>query len=222
MKKYLIGAAIGIAITVISGLLYQHYVVAPELKAKEDAYNILKTQTDADQKAREALIADQIKKIVQLDGQITEAYKRIGVLTAAVGIKETEVGVLEGQAKVLRTEVDAVIKANPKLSAFVLNLETQLADHKQIEFTLKQALAEKDGIIADKDSKFNALKIISDQTAKAYAEEHALRMNCEGLVKAEKKRGTFNLFGLRINLLSDIIVPSATFTLGYFLGKKRG
>ena len=221
MKKYLIGAAIGIAIAVVAGLLYQHYVISPELKAKEDAYNTLKAQTDAEQKARDALIEQQVKQIAQLDTKLEAADRRIGELSAAVDKKESELSVLEGEAKTLRTEVDPVIKANPKLSQFVLNLEKQIADHKDIEFSLKQTIAEKDGEIADWKGKFDALKIIADQTAKAYASEHTLRMNCEGLVKAEKKRGTFNLFGLRINLLSDIIIPTTTFGLGYFLGNKK-
>ena len=232
MKKLLTPAVTAALVVASLFLLTRNCGLATAYKDMRNSYNELKLITDADKKL-------SLAHIEQLNNAIVSADETIVQLQGVIRAKSVQVSGLSRELADLR----AAEPSQPELESqpLVISLRGQVSKLTEMFTLSQQTIADKDkiifelgipelvGIVDGKkvfkypvDSVTWALNEQSRGWEKNYSGEHALRLSCENLLAISEKRGiVFKIFGLNIDLVKDVLVPSGTFAFGYFCGKRR-
>lgn len=174
----------------------------------------------------------EFRKIVEADNVFSN--EKIAQLTAGIMVSNENTKKLEGelsskslQLAVVSKRLDELQHAEPvqpelEKEPLVINLRGQISKLTKM-FNLSQAsVATQQKIIDELNGKYVVQVGISNEYKSQYEGEHKLRLKAEGVISAGEKRGVIvNLFGLKLDIIKDVIVPSGTFALGYALGSKR-
>jgi chromosome segregation ATPase len=188
MKKYIIGAIVGILVMTIGGHFYTKARVS---KWKQDAiewkqsYEAEKAIVAQNELASNQKIDLLLEKIGDLQGNIDSLMTvNADLENHIIYLEQTneETGAAIDQ---LMTEVQPVLDSNPKVRELVDRLKSQNANKDQIIFTLKEQRANDQKIIFNLTDKYEAQVQISSELKLSLEAKAAL------LAKAE----------LRVNLL---------------------
>jgi len=219
MKKYLPYALAALAVFALGFILGsgrscaglgQKYWVSRAVYDRDAA--AAAEQHTADLEQVQALKAADEKKTVAL----AEAQKRVDTLTGHSTAVEGQIGNLEAENKKLRENAQAAIDANPALKALVANFDLQIAGYKDVVFTLKQTIAEKDKQIDLWKGKYDDMAT-QCKTWEAYGNrEYGLRMTSDSLrIKAEHAASRSGI----VAKIEGVVILGVG---GYFGGKALG
>ena len=130
---------------------------------------------------------------VMSDARIAELNKAIGQADKTIGQKEAEIVVKNAEIVVLSNQLDELIANEPvqpelESQPLVISLRKQvktLTDLYSISTSIVTLQSEE---IAVLKGKCNTLESIVTEWKQSYDREHALRVNCESLLKLSEKR----------------------------------
>ena len=192
---------------------------------------------------------EELKKITEADKQLSLAHieqlnNAIGLANKVIVQKEAEITQKAEQIKVLSRDLADLIAnepSQPELESqpLVVSLRGQISRLTEMFSLAQKTIADKDDIIfqlgvpelvgiVDGKKVFKypvgsvtwALNEKFIEKDKEYNDEHTLRLSCENLLTIKEHRGIiFKVFGIKIDLVRDVLVPGGTFALGYMAGK---
>ncbi len=185
-----------------------------ELSKAKAAAAEAKRIDEADAKRRDALEAGQAQTIAEGSKKIAELLANAGKPTPAEKEKDREIVALKGEVATLKAQGDtagALAKAEATIAALESKAELAEDRHKANIMDLN----------AEWQAKFNALQAIADArlTTIGVKDERIAALENEVSKYARKKRLILNLFGLKIDLVNDVIKPGAAFAAGHFTGR---
>ena len=158
-----------------------------QLREAKLAYQAYRQISIADTEMKKAQIAALESRQSELMGQIDSTNTVIAARDEEITLQKKKFAEIVGQTEILRTEVQPVIDANPKLREFVAGLDaTILAQNWLIVEQDKQVASLKERIMFD-DERYANEQAISANWKAAYENELALRTMWEGLVKKYEK-----------------------------------
>ncbi len=174
MKKFKWWWGIGVVIIILFTLsMVRSCRIEDNYSKLKGAYEEYRRIVEADAKIKDALIAQQISAIAELDKKIDTSEQVIGHVSNAIGQKNTDLLNLEKSLTQAKTDAERV----PILTSMV---ETWSAKYAHLE----SVVSEKDKQLAAWGGKFDAQIQISDAWKAKYEAEHALRLSGETLNKA--------------------------------------
>ena len=167
-----------------------------QLREAKLAYQAYRQISIADTEMKKAQIAALESRQSELMGQIDSTNTVIAARDEEITLQKKKFAEIVGQTEILRTEVQPVIDANPKLREFVAGLDaTILAQSWLIVEQDKQVASLKERIVLD-DERFNNQVQISEEWRGMYEKEHNLRLLAEDMFKScVKQQKKTNLWG---------------------------
>jgi len=141
---------------------------------------------------RELVLITAADKVMS-DARIAELTNAIGQADKTIGLKEAEIVVKNAEIVVLSNQLDELIAnepAQPELETqpLVISLRKQvktLTDLYSISTSIATLQSEEISVLK---GKCNTLESIGTEWKQSYDKEHALRVNCESLLKLSEKR----------------------------------
>ena len=206
-----------ITLAVIACLVISMLFVARSCKL-DSKYREMKLQYEGYRAIAEADHELMMKRIALLSGEIVMRDKAIAGLEEIILVKNQRIA--EGSARL--AELQNAEPVSPELEShpLVINLRGQVSKLTKM-FTLSQdVVTTQKQELEEWPKKFNAQVTISETWRQRYENEHALRLGCENLLTISEKRGIIlKVFGLKIDLIKNVVVPGISFGLGYLAGK---
>jgi len=206
-----------ITLVVIACLIISMLFVARSCKL-DSKYRELKLQYAGYRAIAEADHELMMKRIALLSGEIVMRDKAIAGLEEIILVKNQRI--VEVSARL--AELQNAEPVSPELEShpLVVNLRGQISQLTEM-FTLSQnVVTTQRQELEEWPKKFNAQVTISETWRQRYENEHALRLGCENLLTISEKRGIIlKVFGLKIDLIKNVVVPGISFGLGYLAGK---
>lgn len=183
-----------------------------ELKALKAEYKEFKNVTKANDEIRAGIEATQVAAIADRDKQIAALMDTISTDRGMIDSLNTTIEHLKATEPPTTPEIEAM--------PIVINLRAQVKTLTN-GFNLAQTtIANQEKVIVEWQGKFDAMKAIADARLGAIQDRDKQIKSLEGIVKKQDSGwGIFHLFGLRVNLVRDIVVPIGAFSLGYIAGK---
>jgi chromosome segregation ATPase len=168
MKKYIagfiIGALVAIAVSNLVGV-WQDAKLKDEnagLKADIKELDLKWASLEATSNKK---IADLLESIGGLNGNIDSLMFVNSNLEEANRKRERENSVISAENKKMKTEIQPVLDANPRVKEFVSNLETINENQAKVIFTLKEQRTNDQSIILSWSEKYIAQVRISEEYA---------------------------------------------------------
>jgi len=166
MKKDVIGFIVGglamLAIATIVGvwqdknLKADNAALQAEIDAMYEGWKILETSSNNK-------IDALLKSIGELNGQIDSLMFANAGLEETIAQKDRENAIIADENEQMRTEIQPVLDANPKVAQFVANLESMVVNYKEIVFTFQEEVKNYKGIVFSLTEKYNAQARISEE-----------------------------------------------------------
>jgi len=168
MKKYIVGFIIGALVAIaVSNLVgvWQDAKLKDEnagLKADIKELDLKWASLEATSNKK---IADLLESIGGLNGNIDSLMFVNSNLEEANRKRERENSVISAENKKMKTEIQPVLDANPRVKEFVSNLETINENQAKVIFTLKEQRTNDQSIILSWSEKYIAQVRISGEYA---------------------------------------------------------
>jgi len=168
MKKYIVGFIIGALVAIaVSNLVgvWQDAKLKDEnagLKADIKELDLKWASLEATSNKK---IADLLESIGGLNGNIDSLMFVNSNLEEANRKRERENSVISAENKKMKTEIQPVLDANPRVKEFVSNLETINENQAKVIFTLKEQRTNDQSIILSWSEKYIAQVRISEEYA---------------------------------------------------------
>ena len=165
---------------------------AAALREAKAAYAALAEKTDAANTESRERIAALTKEVGQMTNTISQQDAEILARDATITRQKAQIALNVGQVAALRTEVQPVLDANPKVAELVASLDAGilLRDALIVEQQGQITTLTAQGIV--KDQRFTAQVAISDEWKANYERENILRVQAEGLFKISERRVGMN------------------------------
>jgi uncharacterized protein HemX len=144
-------------------------------------YRDLKAAYETDRKIAEADHALSVAHIAELNNAIASADKVIGQKNADIKAKSDKITLLQRR---LDDVVGQEPPTTPEIESMpiVINLRAQIQNLSNMYSLATSIIDDKDEVIAQWSDKFYSMKKIAGEWKGMYDREHALRVNCEGLL----------------------------------------
>ena len=206
-----------ITLAVIACLVISMLFVARSCKL-DSKYREMKLQYEGYRAIARADHELMIKRIALLSGEIVMRDKAIAGLEEIILVKNQRIA--EGSARLAELQNAEPVAPELESHPLVINLRGQVSKLTKM-FTLSQdVVTTQKQELEEWPKKFNAQVTISETWRQRYENEHALRLGCENLLTISEKRGIIlKVFGLKIDLIKNVVVPGISFGLGYLAGK---
>jgi len=168
MKKYIVGFIIGALVAIaVSNLVgvWQDAKLKDEnagLKADIKELDLKWASLEATSNKK---IADLLESIGGLNGNIDSLMFVNSNLEEANRKRERENSAISAENKKMKTEIQPVLDANPRVKEFVSNLETINENQAKVIFTLKEQRTNDQSIILSWSEKYIAQVRISEEYA---------------------------------------------------------
>jgi hypothetical protein len=150
-------------------------------------YRDLKAAYETDRKIAEADHALSLSRIEELNNAIGQANN-------AIGLKEAEIAVKNAEILVLSNQLDELIGSEPPTTPEIESMPIVVSLRGQVRtLTEMYSLSQETITLQSKQiwlivGQYNAQVLISAEWKSMYDNEHALRVNCEGLLKVCENR----------------------------------
>jgi septal ring factor EnvC (AmiA/AmiB activator) len=149
-------------------------------------YRDLKAAYETERKIAEADKALSVAHIEELNNAIGQANNAIGQLESEVSSKTRQLASMSNQLDELISNepVQPELESQP----LVISLRKQVSKLTEMYSLSQETITLQTEEIAVLGGKFDAQVLISSEWQSMYDKEHALRVNCEGLLKVSERR----------------------------------
>jgi hypothetical protein len=196
----------------LSFSLFRSCAVDARIRKAKLAYQELRAITEADKQLSDNRIGQLTKSIVDKDRQILNIEKEITQKDEQLTVVNQRLRDLQAAEPPTTPEIEAL--------PIVVNLRGQVAKLTGMFNLSQNVVVAQSQEIVELKGKVGLLELVAAEWKGAYNREYALRLSSEKLLTIAENRGiVFKLFGIKINLVKDVVVPGLTFGLGYLCGK---
>ncbi len=215
MKRLVSPVVIGALVFAVLVLLDGRHQMGREISAwRAENTSLRKANAEAEAASR-AAIADLEAANATLAGEADSLATVIASKDGTIAALRGKVAATKAETALLRTEIQPVLDANPKVSELVTSLDATIAlqsalimEQQELVTTLKRRVELGDERLANQVA-------IGDEWRAMYERERALRVNCEqglGLYQKQARQS-------RLWKVVGKVGPPVAFVVGFIAGK---